>query len=483
MILSEKFLQVFGLGNFKTKCKSALKLTKLRIEAIRRKRNSMQKFFKKDLADLLKSQPDIKSYQRAAGLYVELNMSSCYDCIYEYCGCILEHIKVMYKESECPKECRIAVASLIYAAARFADLPELRELRSLFIEKYGDVFEPFVSQEFALKLKSNPPTTKMKLQLLKDIAKEFSIVWDSTSLEKQLLDPAVPGQDQDHLGDLKPSNFIGNGCGLHRSIDEHVRENQMQGCVAEQNVVEADELTDHTYEKERRKESIGSESSSRNVKDNEDYIKQPFTKGTIPAPYVRRVKIDTDTAKTNKEKNDDDKGLVIGARPRPKSVRSRFPRKPLELAVLDHNIKELSSCEAGHQHSRKQQCSLQEDHCADQMDNDEKTVDNLLLQYSRKQPHTSFTQTADPKDPINEGNERTKSGSGLPSPSCRRMYFSPDLDSESTPVNTKQRHARAASFQPDGRLGLVHVHPKLPEYDELAERLKALKEAESLHRR
>lgn len=39
------------------------------------------------------------------------------------------------------------MASLIYAAARFADLPELRDLRNLFNEKYGKALEPFVKEE------------------------------------------------------------------------------------------------------------------------------------------------------------------------------------------------------------------------------------------------------------------------------------------------------------------------------------------------
>lgn len=49
--------------------------------------------------------------------------------------------------SECPEECKVAVSSLTYAAARFADLPELRDLRNHFRDKYGDTLEPYVSKE------------------------------------------------------------------------------------------------------------------------------------------------------------------------------------------------------------------------------------------------------------------------------------------------------------------------------------------------
>lgn len=48
---------------------------------------------------------------------------------------------------ECPEECREAVASLMYAAARFSDLPELRELRDIFQQRYGSCIEAFVNKK------------------------------------------------------------------------------------------------------------------------------------------------------------------------------------------------------------------------------------------------------------------------------------------------------------------------------------------------
>lgn len=35
----------------------------------------------------------------------------------------------------------------MFAAARFADLPELRELRTLFAERYGNSVESYVNKE------------------------------------------------------------------------------------------------------------------------------------------------------------------------------------------------------------------------------------------------------------------------------------------------------------------------------------------------
>lgn len=48
---------------------------------------------------------------------------------------------------ECPEDCREAVSTLMFAAARFGDLPELRELRSLFTEGYGKSVDSYVNTE------------------------------------------------------------------------------------------------------------------------------------------------------------------------------------------------------------------------------------------------------------------------------------------------------------------------------------------------
>ncbi|CAM8967775.1 unnamed protein product [Rhodiola kirilowii] len=54
----------------------------------------------------------------------------------------------MQKQSECPAECKGVVESLMFAAARVSDLPELRDLREAFQEKYGDSLQYIVNQKF-----------------------------------------------------------------------------------------------------------------------------------------------------------------------------------------------------------------------------------------------------------------------------------------------------------------------------------------------
>lgn len=186
---------LLGRG-FASKCKSLIKLTKTRIDVIRRKRKATEKFLKKDVADLLANGLDINAYGRADGLLAELMLSSCYDFVEHSCDFVLKHLSIMEKQSECPEECREAVSSLMFAAARFSDLPELRDLRQMFQERYGNSLELFVNQEFETHLTSRPTTLEKKVKLMQDIAREFSIKWDAGAFEKRMSKPPTYVQNQ-----------------------------------------------------------------------------------------------------------------------------------------------------------------------------------------------------------------------------------------------------------------------------------------------
>ncbi|PON58636.1 Vacuolar protein sorting-associated protein [Parasponia andersonii] len=185
---------ILGRG-FSSKCKSLIKLTKTRIDVIRRKRNATQKFLKKDVADLLANGFDIDAYGRAEGLLVEVIRSSCYDFVERCCDLVLTHLSTMQKQRECPEECRAAVASLMFAAARFSDLPELRDLRQMFYERYGSSLDLFRNDEFVDNLASKPSTLENKVRLMKEIAVECSIKWDSRAFKQRMNKPSTSPQD------------------------------------------------------------------------------------------------------------------------------------------------------------------------------------------------------------------------------------------------------------------------------------------------
>jgi len=52
---------------------------------------------------------------------------------------------------DCPDKCKEAVQQLIYAASRFPDLPELRELRTLFTAKFDNTLKHYISKKVKSK--------------------------------------------------------------------------------------------------------------------------------------------------------------------------------------------------------------------------------------------------------------------------------------------------------------------------------------------
>nr|XP_009778573.1 PREDICTED: uncharacterized protein LOC104227902 isoform X1 [Nicotiana sylvestris] len=60
--------------------------------------------------------------------------------------CAYKTATLDYKR-KCPKECREVVSSLIFAAARLADVPELRQLRSVFTDIYRNSLECYLNKE------------------------------------------------------------------------------------------------------------------------------------------------------------------------------------------------------------------------------------------------------------------------------------------------------------------------------------------------
>ncbi|XP_055822335.1 uncharacterized protein LOC129891107 isoform X1 [Solanum dulcamara] len=171
---------------FSSKCKSLVKATRTRIEVVRRRAESKQRFLKEDLAKLLHNGLDINAYGRTEEFLLGQNLLSCYDFVEQSCEYIVKQLSYMQKLRDCPENCREAVASLMFAAARFSDLPEIRELRDLFQERYGNSLECFVNQKFVEKLSSRPPAVEKRIQQLQDIAVEFSIRWDSMGFQKRM---------------------------------------------------------------------------------------------------------------------------------------------------------------------------------------------------------------------------------------------------------------------------------------------------------
>ncbi|OMO54122.1 hypothetical protein CCACVL1_28047 [Corchorus capsularis] len=480
-------------------------MIKMRLETIKKKRNAVEKYLKNDIIELLRTGLDYNAYGRVEGFLVERNRTACYSLIEQFIERISKHVSVMQKQSECPDECKEAIPSLIYAAARFSDLPELRDLRTLFTEKYGNSLEPFINQEFVKKLRAEPPTKEMKLQLMHDLAQENSIEWDSKGLEQKLFKPppqqnAARHKSSNDANDNGGHKIYGNKINTLAKSDSHDEENGLSN-IQERSRPKRNETdlasrgrkdTDDKYkqqsstEEEETDQDLPKTSSTSVESVSSDTVEpaKPFYHRFIAPPYVR-PSLDKEkgikeaptptTAKDNndKEKNNKLDGSVVESKPKPRSVRRRPSNPPPGHEVLSSNERNeagnISSSAVKPKEARKGQTE-ESDQATDKEEN---MMDGLLMYYSKKKSpyeESASKWKANLAPPPGRQAARGTGGNGLRFRSTKSDLPSPPAststkEKKTTASDTKGKHARASSMEPDMIGG--HVHPKLPEYDDL----------------
>ncbi|CAA0839083.1 Regulator of Vps4 activity in the MVB pathway protein [Striga hermonthica] len=407
-------------SKFYCKCKSDVKLTRARADLVKKKRNAMQKYLRNDIADLLKNGLDINAYGRAEGLLVEMNLTSCYEFVDQCCEHISKNLSAMDKQKECPEECREAVSSLMFAAARYADMPELRELRTLFSERYGNSLDLFINKEFSENMRSCLPSKESKLQLLQEIAAESGLDWDSKALENKLYNESAYNK--------KESNDK-----VTRNEDRLPKKNQTPELRKRHDQVPP--VKDIQVDTITRTEKPKGEELVKKVQTHETDEKLLEQKKSIPAPPY-----------TKPEPNKP--GPEI--RPVPKSVRRRFTKPEIKE---EDNIQRLNreKAEQGQRILR-----FLDNDGRKHKDEEEKMMDRLLRHYSKKNGQSSV---ADEK------------GKSVKPHRANRVGSLPAALLDHPPEEASMKHSRTFSLDNNN----AHVHPKLPDYDDFVARLAELR--------
>ncbi|CDO98051.1 unnamed protein product [Coffea canephora] len=453
-------------SKFYSKCKSAIKITKTRLEMIKRKRIAMQKYLKNDVVDLLKNGLDTNAYGRVEGLWNELNLSSCYDLVEQYSTIVSSHLANMDKQRECPEECREAASSLMFAAARFSDLPELRELRTIFTERFGNSIELYVNKEFVHKLKSTPPTKDMKLQLMQDIALESGIEWNSKTLEQKLYKSPAASVPDGKNGKINSPKRIHNA---NKKIDNEDVENKLE-----------DPEIHAAYEREGGKD----------VRDERRSLIDPSsgeTEDIIPVKDIqvdgigRKVQPDEPQATSASVEENDEKQPFYYKPIRPPYSKSKISITDIAVDVpptgADSKGQEgkESSKNSGGVGSETLGSKGINDRQRDERDEEGKVMDRLLMHYSTKKfPHDTAKSDAVLKSSSQPDDIKPGRGS-LDRSRDGRPTRAASLPSETSPTEATKLRARASSFQPEVLNSSGHIHPKLPDYDDFVARLAALR--------
>ncbi|KAG6485024.1 IST1-like protein isoform X1 [Zingiber officinale] len=181
-----------------SKCKAEAKMAMFRIKLLRNKREAQVRQMRRDVALLLESGRNETARIRVEHVIREQNVMAANDIIELFCELIVARLPIIAKQRECPLDLKEGISSLIFASPRCSDIPELSRLLLIFEKKYGKEFvstatelrpESEVNRMLIQKLSVRKPTGEVKLKVLKEIAKEYQVQWDSTESEQELLKP------------------------------------------------------------------------------------------------------------------------------------------------------------------------------------------------------------------------------------------------------------------------------------------------------
>ncbi|XP_047164830.1 IST1 homolog [Vigna umbellata] len=186
--------QLFNRGVLGTRCKTCLNLAISRIKLLQNKRDVQLKQMCKEISQFLQAGQEAIARIRVEHIIREQNIWAAYEILELFCEFVLARVPIIENQRECPSELREAIASIIFAAPRCSDVPDLLHIKNLFTTKYGKEFvsaaselrpDSGVNRTIIEKLSVTAPSGEVKLKVLREIAEEYNIAWDSSKTEAE----------------------------------------------------------------------------------------------------------------------------------------------------------------------------------------------------------------------------------------------------------------------------------------------------------
>uniref|UniRef100_A0A0E0DWU6 IST1-like protein n=1 Tax=Oryza meridionalis TaxID=40149 RepID=A0A0E0DWU6_9ORYZ len=273
-------------GSFSaSKCKTEARMAAARMKLLRNRREAQVRQMRRDIAALLRDRQEDTARIRVEHVIREQNIMAANEIIDLFCELIVTRLPIIAKQKECPADLKEGICSLIFAAPRCSELPELGRIRDLFEKKYGKDFvsaavdlrpDACVNNLLIEKLSVKKPSGQTKLKILKEIAKEHQIDWDMTETEQELLKPSeelIQGPNTfveatnfpvkttlsaAHAVQINPSNYSHSS--KRQSMSNSSRSSRKEDIVA----------FDESNPQGRRASRTGSSIESNRVEDKED---------------------------------------------------------------------------------------------------------------------------------------------------------------------------------------------------------------------
>ncbi|KAI4385932.1 hypothetical protein MLD38_003917 [Melastoma candidum] len=192
--MGKKLDRLLGRGFRASKFKTLLKLVVSRVVIQRNRCRVHVSQYRSDVTQLLMLGHHDQSLVRVEQVIRELNMLDAYAMIEGYCILLAERVDLIEREKFCPGELKEAMSSLIFAASRCGELPELHEVRRCLASRYGREFADqavelrngcAVSPKIIQKLSAKQPPLEIRTKLIGEIASVNGIVLPHEDLTSQ----------------------------------------------------------------------------------------------------------------------------------------------------------------------------------------------------------------------------------------------------------------------------------------------------------
>ncbi|KAH7532904.1 hypothetical protein FEM48_Zijuj04G0071900 [Ziziphus jujuba var. spinosa] len=200
-----------------SKCKKLIKQVHCRLKLLKNKRSTIIRQLREDMAELIKNGHENVAFNRVEQLVADENIVQVYELLGHFCEFILLHLSYIRRHKDCPNDVNEAVSSLIFASARCGELPELRVIRKLFEERYGQRFAMvavellpgnLVNRQVKEKLSPKLVSDDMKQRLVNEIASDYCLRPEILALE-YYSDWQQQLQAKENGGDHTPNTNVG----------------------------------------------------------------------------------------------------------------------------------------------------------------------------------------------------------------------------------------------------------------------------------
>lgn len=180
MGIRKKLQAILGKGFRTPKFRFKFNLAIARLSVLKNQRRARYSIARSDVVELLKHGNQDSALLRVELVIKEQKMLDVFAIIEGYCHLLIERTNLIEQEKVCPDELKEAVSSLIYAATRCGELPELQEIRAIFTAQFGKEFAANAAElrngcMIVQKLSTRVPSLEEKMKLLKEIGSEYNI--------------------------------------------------------------------------------------------------------------------------------------------------------------------------------------------------------------------------------------------------------------------------------------------------------------------